>query len=500
MLTTSANQYLHPDYLSPLPTTWSVRGRGSQPDILDPDLGHEPLQQQLDAKKSPLALLAQTCSQIGADSPSSKPLIPPLEKQPSSKSSSSSTSTVKNDSSTSGSGGARDKSSPASSAGSDLSVKSSFKPYESSVTQQHHQQRDKTGSPQEDRAGATSGGGNGSARVRTPASTKSGGRCASNQSASSPRSSPVVGRKTPAGAAAAAAAAAAVAAASSAASDAKSSSESPLAATTKVGFSPVASSLLDPTASLKDMPLGTFKPTASYLGAFPHFPVDLMAAAAAAAGGGAAAHLKGSPYVSYARMKTPSGVDTLVPVCRDPYCTGCQLSSQLLAAAAASSTAGAGKGCPGGCAQCDHAGKAAFLPAAAAAAAYATAHAQLAALASHLPYVCNWIGSAAPSASSAADGSAAAAAAAASGYCGKRFATSEELLQHLRSHTEAAVSPLFAHRAYPTPPLSPLATARYHPYGKPTPGALLPPGFPLHPHPGLPPYFSPYSLYGQRHP
>ncbi|XP_049960655.1 zinc finger protein Noc-like isoform X2 [Schistocerca serialis cubense] len=475
MLTTSANQYLHPDYLSPLPTT-------------------------LDAKKSPLALLAQTCSQIGADSPSSKPLIPPLEKQPSSKSSSSSASTVKNDSSSSGSGGARDKSSPASSAGSDLSVKSSFKPYESSVSQQHHQQRDKTGSPQEDRAGASSGGGNGSARVRTPASTKSGGRCASNQSASSPRSSPVVGRKTPASAAAAAAAAA-VAAASSAASDAKSSSESPLAATTKVGFSPVASSLLDPTASLKDMPLGTFKPTASYLGAFPHFPVDLMAAAAAAAGGGAAAHLKGSPYVSYARMKTPSGVDTLVPVCRDPYCTGCQLSSQLLAAAAASSTAGAGKGCPGGCAQCDHAGKAAFLPAAAAAAAYATAHAQLAALASHLPYVCNWIGSAAPSASSAADGSAAAAAAAAaSGYCGKRFATSEELLQHLRSHTEAAVSPLFAHRAYPTPPLSPLATARYHPYGKPTPGALLPPGFPLHPHPGLPPYFSPYSLYGQRHP
>ncbi|XP_049828088.1 zinc finger protein Noc-like isoform X1 [Schistocerca gregaria] len=499
MLTTSANQYLHPDYLSPLPTTWSVRGRGSQPDILDPDLGHEPLQQQLDAKKSPLALLAQTCSQIGADSPSSKPLIPPLEKQPSSKSSSSSASTLKNDSSTGGSGGARDKSSPASSAGSDLSVKSSFKPYESSVSQQHHQQRDKTGSPQEDRAAATSGGGNGSGRVRTPASTKSGGRCGSNQSASSPRSSPVVGRKTPASAAAAAAAAA-VAAASSAASDAKSSSESPLAATTKVGFSPVASSLLDPTASLKDMPLGTFKPTASYLGAFPHFPVDLMAAAAAAAGGGAAAHLKGSPYVSYARMKTPSGVDTLVPVCRDPYCTGCQLSSQLLAAAAASSTAGAGKGCPGGCAQCDHAGKAAFLPAAAAAAAYATAHAQLAALASHLPYVCNWIGSAAPSASSAADGSAAAAAAAASGYCGKRFATSEELLQHLRSHTEAAVSPLFAHRAYPTPPLSPLATARYHPYGKPTPGALLPPGFPLHPHPGLPPYFSPYSLYGQRHP
>ncbi|XP_031366413.1 zinc finger protein Noc-like [Apis dorsata] len=54
MLTTGHNQYLQPDYLSPLPTT-------------------------LDAKKSPLALLAQTCSQIGADSPT-KPLISPLDK------------------------------------------------------------------------------------------------------------------------------------------------------------------------------------------------------------------------------------------------------------------------------------------------------------------------------------------------------------------------------------------------------------------------------------
>ena len=34
---------------------------------------------QLDSKKSPLALLAQTCSQIGADSPS-KPLLSSMEK------------------------------------------------------------------------------------------------------------------------------------------------------------------------------------------------------------------------------------------------------------------------------------------------------------------------------------------------------------------------------------------------------------------------------------
>lgn len=138
----------------------------------------------------------------------------------------------------------------------------------------------------------------------------------------------------------------------------------------------------------------------------------------------------------------------------------------------------------------------------------AYAHAQLAALAavSQLPYVCNWIA-----------GDAA--------YCGKRFSTSDELLQHLRSHTSVtggaaadpsgtalsllsppvglpAAHPLFA-RTYPTPPLSPLATARYHPYGKPSPllapslSSLALPLPPPHPHtaPALPPYFSPYSLY-----
>lgn len=55
MLSTSASQYINPDYYNPLPTT-------------------------LDAKKSPLAMLAQTCSSIGKD-PSTKSIIPPLEKK-----------------------------------------------------------------------------------------------------------------------------------------------------------------------------------------------------------------------------------------------------------------------------------------------------------------------------------------------------------------------------------------------------------------------------------
>ena len=106
------------------------------------------------------------------------------------------------------------------------------------------------------------------------------------------------------------------------------------------------------------------------------------------------------------------------------------------------------------------------------------------------PYVCNWIS--------------------ADHYCGKRFTSSEELLQHLRTHTslsssvpvvtssavgggEPLSSPSYQHhhqllnpslhphsahllaalaaaaaalhRTYPTPPLSPLSMARYHPYG-----------------------------------
>ncbi|KAL8173860.1 UNVERIFIED_CONTAM: hypothetical protein K2H54_030245 [Gekko kuhli] len=122
-----------------------------------------------------------------------------------------------------------------------------------------------------------------------------------------------------------------------------------------------------------------------------------------------------------------------------------------------------------------------------------------------LPHICNWVS--------------------ASGPCDKRFATSEELLAHLRTHTTlpGAEKLLAGYPASglssaaschlhlpPTAPGSPsslpgslslrsphtLGLNRYHPYGKshlPTAGALPVPSLPA-----AGPYYSPYALYGQR--
>ena len=236
-----------------------------------------------------------------------------------------------------------------------------------------------------------------------------------------------------------------------------------------------------------------------------------------------------SPYLSYARVKTASGATTLVPVCKDPYCTGCQMTMQ---SAQLQPTA-----CGAGCTQCTHEksplsvptslpapvalGGLPLLPPSVGGAPGASSLSLSSSLYPHfgvlpghhgLPYVCNWMSG--------------------SDYCGKRFTTSEELLGHLRTHTSAAgeaalsalpysslglslpglchshyssagsLSPNSALRqAYPRT-LSPnsVLASRYHPYKTPltlpsgTPGAAALPGTV----PPLGAYYSPYALYGQR--
>lgn len=533
-------------------------------------LSLSPSPPQMDAKNSPLALLAQTCSSIGADSTPNPKLLANIEKSTKSSSSTSSNSsssslnglnlskttmtTTAAASTTNNGHHDSDKLSPAghsngSSSSSDLPAKSSFKPYELPAHQPKAEE----------------------AQHQRSSSAKSMKlhRSESNQSASSQRASPAAAHPKQGGSP------------HMHHSNGLATSPPPRASSKDSGLSSslensssTSGSASKPTSyssysseSAKDMP--AFHPLSahpSFLGGGPGgvsssaFPSSAALAASAYLNGAAAAAgyspyamdmamahhqqmMKAAamnPYYSSYPMSRPSP-HSMMQVCRDPYCTGCALSNHhrlmnpsaaaaAVAASVAASTPTSKGACPIGCTQCDHVptSAAALMSSVAQSAAAATtttyssnsklspypsvsqssaayAHAQLSALAAatQLPFVCNWI---------ATDAS----------YCGKRFGTSDDLLQHLRTHTSnmsesmlttAAATGLppthpLLQRSYPTPPLSPLSTARYHPYGKPP--SLLPPPPPgaqgynplagLHPgmapHPSLAQYFSPFSLYG----
>lgn len=420
MSTNSGNQYLSPDYLPPLPSA-------------------------LDAKNSPLALLAQTCSQIGADSSNAKPLLSSLDRAK--KTSISSNSSER---SPSVNGSTKLPSSERKSPESKLA----FKPYEMNVLTR---KSESTRPPSNHTESNDERKSISRASSRKSASASPNQIATPNEKSSSPASSATGAGEKP---------------------------HTPVSSADSISMSKAS----DLYASLKDT-ASSFKPPFSLgqLGSFaaancngcPTLPLDPTNPAFRSmfANG---AHLphpslldaacfqssSPNPYVSYTRVKTPTGSEALVPVCKDPYCFSCRFTLH-----------GAMGPCPPGCVQCDPK--------------YSTAAAAAMLMSSHpfssyqygRPYVCNW--------------------ASGDSYCGKRFRNSDELLQHLRTHTNSSDPiALMNHLRYPTGAVNPLAAAaaasRYHPYSKPgLPASLAASPFSAF-NPTLSPYYPPYSLYDQR--
>lgn len=436
-----------------------------------------------------MALLAQTCSQIGADSGSLKPL--PMDKNKNK-----SMETSKSPSKT-----------PKSNTSPQEHRPLAFKPYETNVLSRDC-----------DRPSSKSSSTNGSVydeKIKNSHSSNSARVPSRSKLNSSPielsavnnnnnnnnkSESSSVGKQTPNG------------------SDRKSTSPDG----SQRGASPIVRSGLEVLHGHSSKDLGAFKPNPFALNplaalccppgmeqhanpafrpsfgpnSFSHHHAAMLAAAAGYPN-------TASQYLSYTRIKTPSGGETVVPICKDPYCTGCQYSQhnqQMML----------GIPCPAGCVQCEQ--QKFSLAVAMSNAPHTNPHyAQL-----DRPFMCSWMVS--------------------DGYCGKRYSTSDELAQHLRSHTSNPADPTAAailvqaqqramammhpfnslltassmHRGYPAP-LSPMSAARYHPYAKAAASAASQAGMPpslqgspysfnpasLNPA-ALNPYYQSYAMYSQR--
>lgn len=271
---------------------------------------------QFDSKSSPLALLAQTCSAIGSDTTPNPKLLANIEKS-----------------------SRRDKASPASnlSNGSPNEIKSSFKPYESSLKDND--------TPDDLRVAS---------RIKpqnkiTP-HINGAERCESANSSSSQNT-----RKSP-------------------------PTTSPKTSNDKLSSASVKTTASSETLksemqkdALRSLAVTSY-PSMPYFNGYPYpYSMELLSQHQSMLKAAAM-----NPYLNYARMKAAAGAsDMMMGICRDPYCTGCSLSSHFLGKN--------GSQCPPGC-TCDHSASKAMANNPAAAIAY---HAQLAQLAavSQMPYV-----------------------------------------------------------------------------------------------------------------
>lgn len=455
MLSSNGNQYLRPEYLNPLPTT-------------------------MDSKKSPLALLAQTCSQIGAD--------PPPQNGASSKTSTSSSIGSNNSSASSscvdagsvlsppaaakkakGDSGRSDKlsSSPMSVSSTSAADKATPKP-----TSDGQQRQVRPVEAYSERVKASSvlptSESVGSRRTPTPGEHHHHHHHNHHQRRSKSSSPKTTGGKPapPSPTDLYPSIPKSLTAAESQLSAYKSLMAAMPAAAAAAAYHPAAAHHL---ASPFHHP--------HYTGAFGYGSVDPLGHYASALN-----HMKAMPppmgfaFPGYQGLQQPQQQQQQLPYghrpaktsssadCRDPYCTGCPSSNGLMPMVY-----------PSGClTQCDppkvpltgvgSTTVTSSTPTPASSSSPQSAAAAAATTSSTRPYVCNWI--------------------VGDNYCGKRFGSSDELLQHLRTHTNLSTSDASLHlqstsasavaafnhpllqRSYPTPPLSPLSAARYHPYAK----------------------------------
>ncbi|XP_027885874.1 zinc finger protein 503-like [Xiphophorus couchianus] len=481
MLTARAGHILHPEYLQPLPST-----------------PVSPI--ELDAKKSPLALLAQTCSQIGKPDP------------PSSSKLSSVTS--------SGSSDKEAKSGPLKMSDIGAEDKSSFKPYSKSSEKKDSSSSicgDKTGfrvpsatcQPFTPRTGSPSSC---TSVSPLPSEGKTGDKEEKKESDSnkngttdgsgSQRINGITSDDSTSGPKAAT-------------SDSTSVTSSSVLGTGLVA--PV--SPYKPGHTVFPLPPASISYPGSLAGAYAGYPQhflppgmtldptkpssQLLSAQFAAASSLGCSKAGSSPL---AGASPPSLMSA--SLCRDPYCLSYHCTSHLSGASGAN------------CAH-DAALKSGYPLM------YPThplhgVHSSAPSFSGHplypygfmlpndpLPHVCNWVS--------------------ANGPCDKRFSSSEELLSHLRTHTSfagteklisgypgsatlanaAAAAAMACHMHIPSngSPGSPSALAlrgphhplglssRYHPYSK---SPLPAPGAPVPVPAATGPYYSPYALYGQR--
>ena len=508
---------------------------------------------KLDAKKSPLALLAQTCSNIGVDTSNNNKLLgldkskdshghSSDRKKTSSSSSvnSSSSSVAPDDNSNCGSSSSGNNNNSS----NNNPVKLSFKPYESQVTS-------KKVSNVKNNVGERNGDTNNSAFEIISDKKNSAFKTSSSPKHNS-NGSPQIGqngKNSP------------IERSSSKETPNKTSSNSnntsqPSPTTSSLASSGTSSALSYTSVGLPDImlnghhkdPLSSLSSLAAYKGAnslssnccppngvghLPPLNVDKNGV-----------YPSIYPPLSFARMKQQNGSQPMMPMCRDPYCGGsCQLSAMqnaaLLAAAASASSSCTPGTCPNGCNQCDHQRLMSSI----------MSRCQLT-HPSLIPGLSQGFGSSYyPSLSSnlARPGGNVCSWVVGDTQCGKRFATGEELLQHLRTHTSPSSDPssvissipsLMSYgstlsachmpqysmagsvpppslttaaglrRTYPTS-LSPLSN-RFHPYKPPTipslnsmppvpPGTSVPPSMAsLHNSAALSMYYSPYGLYSGR--